>query len=36
MQEDLGVDLVELESGFGGMNERYEVGFCSNFGQGSG
>lgn len=28
MKDDLGVDLAELEKGFGGVNEGYEVGFC--------
>lgn len=27
MEDDLGVNLLELLGGFGGVNERYEVGF---------
>ena len=27
MEDDLGVDLVELRKGFGSVNEGYEVGF---------
>lgn len=28
MDDDLGVDLVELENCFGAVNERDDMGFC--------
>lgn len=27
LQNELGMNLLELEDGFGGMNESYEMGF---------
>lgn len=28
LQNELRMNLLELEDGFGGMNESYEMGFC--------